>query len=157
MKIDFNNISEEGFESSAHKKELAIIRANVAKAYMEQYNLTFETVATVEKTGDVAEYVNGILAEQDITIFAKPLQVSAFEIEDTQITWAFYENGLVINVMYSKNNLEHRAVGLQLADKIAIPAELRGKLQFTTQDFDGITVQGSYFNVTQMHTNFVAT
>ena len=46
------------------------------------------------------EWVHRILKEErEITIFSRPLQATAFQVENIRIAYVFYESGLSINVM----------------------------------------------------------
>lgn len=109
--VDFNEVSITGLESSPHAQALAGLRANEARYFKNKYNYNF----TTDPAGDnasIVNYVNTVLAERDITIQSKPLEVSNFIADGIRWTYVFYESGLSINVMYSLEDTKKRAVGL---------------------------------------------
>lgn len=143
--IDFNNVSMDGVESSPHAQALAGLRANEARYFKNKYNHDF-TVTTASENPAIITYVNTILKERDITIAAKPLEVSQFEVEGVQWTYVFYEDGLSINVLYTIEDMGKRAVGFKLSDGMDVPKELSEKFKFVRQKSKlAGTIRGSYF------------
>jgi hypothetical protein len=58
----------------------------------------------------------------------------------------FYESGLSINVMYTVDGPEKRAVGFKLSEGMAVPAELESDFKFARQKSKlAGTIRGSYF------------
>jgi hypothetical protein len=144
--VDFKNVSTVGLESSPVTEALAGLRANEARYFMNKYNHKF-TVDPATESQATLDYVNGILKEErNIEFAAKPLETSHFQVE--KIKWAhiFYENGLVVNVMYAVDNPEKRAVGFKLSEGMEVPKELEGKFKFAKQKskLAGI-IRGSFF------------
>lgn len=144
--VDFENVSVAGLESSPVAGALAGLRANEARYFMNKYKHEF-TVAAASETQDTLDYVNRILKEErEIEFVAKPLETSRFEVEGIRIAYVFYENGLVVNVMYATDNPKKRAVGFKLSDGMEVPKELEGKFKFARQKSKlAGTIRGSYF------------
>jgi hypothetical protein len=145
-KIDFENVSVSGLESSPVSRSLAGLRANESRYFKNKYNHDF-TVSPAAKSEDILDYVNNILlSERDIKISSKPLETSEFVVDGTKWTYVFYESGLSINVLYTLNNPKKRAVGFKLAEGMEVPKELEEKFKFAKQKskLAGI-IRGSFF------------
>src|SRR6202040_2080907 len=93
------------------------------------------------------DWVHRILKEErDIVIASRPLEASAFQVENIRIAYVFYESGLSINVMYTVDGTTKRAVGFKLSEGMEIPAELASKFKFARQKSTlAGTIRGSYF------------
>jgi hypothetical protein len=144
--VDFNTVSTVGLESSPVADALAGLRANEARYFKNKYDHDF----TVEPAGDAEEtieWVHRILKEErDIVISSRPLEATAFQVEDIRMAYVFYESGLSINVMYSLDPAEKRAVGFKLSDGMEIPAELAPRFKFARQRSRlAGTIRGSFF------------
>jgi hypothetical protein len=75
-------------------------------------------------------WVNRILAEErDIVISSRPLEATAFQVENIRIAYVFYESGLSINVMYTIDDPGKRAVGFKLSEGMEVPEELSSKFK----------------------------
>ena len=144
--VDFNNVSTVGLESSPVKEALAGLRANEARYFMNKYRYEF-TVVPASKSQDTLDYVKRILKEERSIEFAtKPLETSRFKVENIKIAHVFYENGLVVNVMYTIDDPKKRAVGFKLSEGMEIPKELEGKFKFARQKSKlAGTIRGSFF------------
>jgi hypothetical protein len=60
--------------------------------------------------------------------------------------YVFYESGLSINVMYSIDGTDKRAVGFKLSDGMEVPAELAAQFKFARQKSRlAGTIRGSFF------------
>src|SRR3954452_8530499 len=109
--VDFKEVSTVGLESSPHAGALAGLRANEARYFKNKYDHDF----TVEPAADAAatiEWVHRVLKEErDIVISSRPLEATAFQVENIRIAYVFYESGLSVNVMYTVDGPEKRAVG----------------------------------------------
>jgi hypothetical protein len=143
--VDFNNVSTIGLESSPVAKALAGLRANEARYFMNKYKHAF-TVVPAGESRDTIDYVSRILEkERDIKFAAKPLETSRFQVENIKFAYVFYEDGLVVNVMYTVDDPKKRAVGFKLSEGMEVPPEL-GKFKFARQKskLAGI-VRGSFF------------
>jgi len=144
--VDFNNVSSVGLESSPVAEALAGLRANEARYFMNKYKHTFSVVPASEgrKTLD---YVNRILKEErGIEFSAKPLETASFQVENIRWSYVFYEDGLVVNVLYTIDDPRKRAVGFKLSEGMEVPEELEGKFKFARQKskLAGV-IRGSFF------------
>src|SRR3984957_1524099 len=91
--VDFVNVSTAGLESSPVAPALAGLRANEARYFKNKYDHVF----TVEPARDdkvTLDWVHRILEERDIVISSRPLEVSAFQVENIRMAYVFYESGL---------------------------------------------------------------
>ncbi|KHD35011.1 phage tail protein [Clostridium acetobutylicum] len=144
--VDFKNVSTVGLDSSPVVNSLAGLRANEARYFMNKYKHKF-TVVPATESNDTINYVNQILKkERNIEFSAKPLETSHFQIENIKFAYIFYENGLVVNVMYTVDNPKKRAVGFKLSEGMEIPKELEGNFKFARQKSKlAGTIRGSFF------------
>jgi hypothetical protein len=146
--VDFNTVSTVGLESSPVAPALAGLRANEARYFKNKYDHVF----TVEPASDATttlDWVHRILEEErDIVISSRPLEASAFQVENIRMAYVFYESGLSINVMYTVDDGQKRAVGFKLSDGMEVPAELASKFKFARQRSKlAGTIRGSYFTI----------
>jgi len=143
--VDFTTVSTVGLESSPVAEAAAGLRANEARYFRNKYNHVFE-VSPVDEVPEVVDRVSRILQEErEIVIDSRPLEATAFQVEDLHMAYVFYESGLSVNVMYSLGDGK-RAVGFKLADGMDVPAELESKFKFARQKskLAGV-IRGSYF------------
>jgi hypothetical protein len=144
--VDFNDVSTVGLESSPVAAALAGLRAHEARYFKNRYDHVF----TVEPAGDAKatiDWVHRILEEErDIVISSRPLEATAFQVENIRIAYVFYESGLSINVMYTIDDPKKRAVGFKLSEGMGVPAELASRFKFATQKSKlAGNIRGSYF------------
>src|SRR4051812_45830351 len=98
--VDFHTVSTIGLESSPVADALAGLRANEARYFKNKYDHDF-TVEPATDAEATIEWVHRILEEErDIVISSRPLQATAFQVENIRIAYVFYESGLSVNVMY---------------------------------------------------------
>jgi hypothetical protein len=144
--VDFNTVSTVGLESSPVAAALAGLRANEARYFKNKYGHIF-TVEPASNAKTTIDWVHRILAqERGIVISSRALEATAFQIGNIRIAYVFYENGLSINVMYTIDDPEKRAVGFKLSEGMEIPAELASSFKFASQKSKlAGTVRGSYF------------
>lgn len=144
--VDFHTVSTVGLESSPVADALAGLRANEARYYKNKYDHDF-TVQPASEAQDTIDWVHRILAEErDIVIASRPLEATAFQVENIRMAYVFYESGLSINVMYTVDDGGKRAVGLKLSDGMEIPEELASKFKFARQRSKlAGTIRGSFF------------
>jgi hypothetical protein len=144
--VDFKNVSTVGLESSPVAETLSGLRANEARYYMSKYKHEF-TVAPASESQETLDYVNRVLKEErDIEFASKPLGTSQFQVENIKFAYIFFENGLVVNVMYSIDNPQKRAVGFKLSEGMEVPRELEGNFKFARQKSKlAGTIRGSFF------------
>jgi hypothetical protein len=143
--VDFHTVSTEGLESSPVADALAGLRANEARYFKNKYDHDF-TVEPASEAGETVEWVHRILKEErDISIASPPLEATAFEVENIRWAYVFYESGLSINVLYTIDSGEKRAVGFKLSDGMDVPDEL-ASFKFARQKSKlAGTIRGSYF------------
>jgi hypothetical protein len=145
--VDFVHVSTAGLESSPVAVALAGLRANEARYYKNKYDHVF-TVSPVSDEPETLDYVSRVLAdERDITIAARPLEVTSFEVAGLRMAYVFYESGLAINVMYGLEDGKKRAVGFKLSEGMEVPEELAAAgFKFARQKskLAGV-IRGSFF------------
>jgi len=95
------------------------------------------------------DWVHRILKEErDIVISSRPLEATAFQIENIRMAYVFYQSGLSINVMYTVDDPKKRAGGFKLSDGMDVPAELASRFKFARQGSKlAGTIRGSYFGI----------
>ena len=144
--VDFSTVSTVGLESSPVAAALAGLRANEARYFKNKYDHVF-TVEPASNAKDAIDWVHRILKEErDIVISSRPLEATAFQLENIRIAYVFYESGLSINVMYTVDDPEKRAVGFKLSEAMEVPAELASRFKFARQKSKlAGTIRGSYF------------
>ncbi len=143
--VDFNIVSTVGLESSPVAAALAGMRAHEARYFKNKWDHAF-TVEPASEARTTIEWVHRILKEErDIVISSRPLEASGFQVENIRIAYVFYESGLSINVMYTVDDPDKRAVGFKLSEGMDVPAEL-GQFKFARQKSKlAGTIRGSYF------------
>ena len=143
--VDFKNVSTVGLESSPVAEALAGLRANEARYFWNKYKHAF-TVVPASESRETLDYVNRILKEErGIELSAKPLETSQFQVENIRMAYVFYEDGLVVNVMYTVDDPKKRAVGFKLSEGMEVPAELE-RFKFARQNSKlAGTIRGSFF------------
>jgi hypothetical protein len=150
--VDFNAVSTVGLESSPVAAALAGLRANEARYFKNKYDHVF-TVEPASNATATIDWVHRILKEErDIVISSRPLEASAFQVENIRMAYVFYESGLSINVMYTIDATGKRAVGFKLAEGMEIPAELASRFKFARQKSKlAGTIRGSFFVIKNEH------
>ena len=145
--VDFNTVSTVGLESSPVAPALAGVRANEARYFKNKYDHVF-TVEPASKAKKTVDWVHRILKEErDIVISSRPLEATAFQVENIKIAYVFYESGLSINVMYTVDDPKKRAVGFKLSEGMEVPVELASKFKFAKQKSKlAGTIRGSFFD-----------
>ena len=144
--VDFETVSTTGLESSPVAAALAGLRANEARYFKNKYDHVF-TVEPASDAKTTIDWVDRILREErDIVISSRPLEATAFQVENIRMAYVFYESGLSINVMYTIDDSGKRAVGFKLSEGMDVPAELASRFKFARQKSKlAGTIRGSYF------------
>jgi hypothetical protein len=144
--VDFNEVSTVGLESSPVAPALAGLRAHEARYFKNKYDHVF-TVEPASDAKTTVDWVHGILKEErDIVIASRPLEATAFQVENIRMAYVFYESGLSINVMYTVDASGKRAVGFKLSEGMEVPSELASRFKFARQKSKlAGTIRGSYF------------
>src|SRR5512142_3392236 len=119
--VDFNTVSTVGLESSPVASALAGLRANEARYFRNKYDHVFSVEPASDAKATI-DWVHRILKEErDIVISSRPLEATAFQVENIRWAYVFYESGLSINVLYTLGDKKKRAVGFKLSDGMEIP------------------------------------
>src|SRR4051812_29505256 len=144
--VDFTNVSTIGLESSPVAAALAGLRANEARYFKNKYDHVF-VVEPADKAKKTIDWVHRILKEErDLIIQSRPLEATAFQVENIRMAYVFYESGLSINVMYTIEDKGKRAVGFKLSDGMEVPPELASRFKFARQKSKlAGTIRGSFF------------
>ena len=144
--VDFNTVSTVGLESSPVAAALAGLRAHEARYFKNKYDHIF-TVQPARNAKTTIGWVHQILKEErDIVISSRPLEATAFQVENIRIAYVFYESGLSINVMYTVDDPTKRAVGFKLSEGMDVPVELASQFKFARQKSKlAGTIRGSFF------------
>src|SRR5690348_8970077 len=144
--VDFNDVSTVGLESSPVAAALAGLRAHEARYFKNKYDHVF-TVEPASDSKAAIDWVHRILEEErGLVISSRPLEATAFQVENIRIAYVFYESGLSINVMYTIDDAKKRAVGFKLSDGMEVPAELASRFKFARQKSKlAGTIRGSFF------------
>jgi hypothetical protein len=144
-------ISEAGTGSAlTHVRD---IRPKFPQDYGDPYfKNKYDHVFTVEPASNARttiDWVHRILKEErDIVISSRPLEATAFQVDNIRMAYVFYESGLSINVMYTVDDPKKRAVGFKLSEGMEVPAELASRFKFARQKSRlAGTIRGSYFNL----------
>ncbi len=144
--VDFENVSIIGLESSPVAQALAGLRANEARYFRNKYDHVF-TVSPVAEAPEALDRVSRILKdERDLVIDSRPLEATDSEVGGIRMTYVFYESGLSINVMYTIEDGQKRAVGFKLSEGMEVPEELASRFKFARQKskLAGV-IRGSFF------------
>jgi hypothetical protein len=143
--VDFKDVSTVGLESSPVADALAGLRANEARYFKNKYDHDFTVVSASDAEATIG-WVRRILREErDLVISSRPLEATAFQVEDIRWAYVFYESGLSINVLYTVGDAGKRAVGFKLSEGMDVPEELSGfKFARQRSKLAG-TIRGSYF------------
>jgi hypothetical protein len=144
--VEFKDVSTVGLESSPVAAALAGLRAHEARYFKSKYDHVF-TVEPASNAKTTIDWVHRILQEErDIVISSRPLEATAFQVENIRIAYVFYESGLSINVMYTIDDPKKRAVGFKLSEGMEVPAELSSRFKFARQKSKlAGTIRGSFF------------
>jgi hypothetical protein len=144
--VDFETVSTAGLESSPVATALAGLRAHEARYLKNKYDHVF-TVDPAADAEETVDWVHKILGdERHIVISSRPLEAAGFQIEGVRMAYVFYESGLAINVMYTVDDPNKRAVGFKLSEGMEIPDELASHFKFARQKSKlAGTIRGSYF------------
>jgi hypothetical protein len=150
--VDFQTVSTAGLESSPVAAALAGLRANESRYFKNKYGHDF-AVEPASKAKKAIEWVHGILKkERDLVIKSRPLEATAFQVENIRMAYVFYESGLSINVMYTIDDPKKRAVGFKLSEGMEVPEELAERFKFARQKSKlAGTIRGSFFVIKGEH------
>ena len=150
-RVNFKEVETLGLESSPVAAALAGLRANEARYFWNKYKFDYVTFPAAEKAAEVAWLEKLLLAERELSFQAKVLEVAIYEDEELYWPEFYFEDGMVLNVLYTKADpAPKRAVGIKLSEGMDVPAELVGKFKFARQKSKlAGEIRGSYFNLKQ--------
>src|SRR5207244_13542460 len=112
--VDFNTVSTVGLESSPVASALAGLRANEARYFKNKYDHVF-TLESASNAKSTIDWVHRILKEErDIVISSRPLEATAFQVENIRMAYVFSESGLSISVMCTIDGASERTAGFTL-------------------------------------------
>jgi hypothetical protein len=144
--VDFTKVSTTGLESSPVAPALAGLRANEARYFKNKYDHDFAVEPASEARETVAWVQRILKEERDLVIAARPLEATAFQVENIRWAYVFYEDGLSVNVLYTVDDAGKRAVGFKLSDGMEVPVELATRFKFARQKSKlAGTIRGSFF------------
>ena len=108
----------------------------------------------MEKEKEVAWLKKLLKEERDLEFSSPILEFAIYEDEDIYWPEFYFEDGLVLNVLYEKTAEEgkkpKRAVGFKLSAGMEIPQELEGKFKFARQRSKlAGEIRGSFFVLKQ--------
>lgn len=150
-KIDFKHVSTDGLEKSPIQSALAGLRANEARYYWNKYHHEF-MVEDITEPNETLKWIQKVLLERDLKFDYLPLETSEFVVDRIKMAYVFYQNGLVVNVMYSLDDDKKRAVGFKLSDGMEVPKEFEHKFKFARQKSKlAGTIRGSFFVIKQTY------
>ncbi len=151
-KVNFKEIETTGLETSPVAETLAGLRANEARYFWNKYKFEYVTYPAAEKPELAALIAKILKEERDLEFSAKLLEIAVYE--DETLFWPefYYEDGMVLNLLYEKVGAEgkapKRAVGIKLSVGMEVPTELEGKFKFARQRSKlAGEVRGSFFTV----------
>jgi hypothetical protein len=153
--VDFAHVSQSGLETSPVAPALAGLRANEARYFKNKYDHTFTVERADKPKGKaIVAYVHDILeAERKLVIASRPLEATAFRVDNIEFAYVFYESGLSINAMYTVDDAKKRAVGFKLSDGMEVPEELATRFKFARQKSKlAGTIRGSFFVIKGTYT-----
>lgn len=122
--VSYKEISKTGLESSPVAPALAGLRANEARYFANKYKSDYVTTMP-EESAEVVAWIEEILrSERDIEFAAQKLEV--FVYEDDELYWPtiYFQDGLAVNVLWTKAEGGKRAVGFKLSMGMNPPEEL---------------------------------
>ena len=87
--VDFEEVSTVGLESSPVASALAGLRAHEARYFKNKYDHVF-TVEPADNAKATIDWVHRILKEErDLVISSRPLEATAFQIENIRMAYVF--------------------------------------------------------------------
>ena len=152
--VNFKEVDTVGLESSPVAESLAGLRANEARYFWNKYKFEYITFPASEKAEEIAWLEKLLKEERDLEFSAKILEVAVYESDDLYWPEFYFEDGMVLNVLYEKTAPEGKkpkhALGIKLSVGMEVPTELEGKFKFARQRSKlAGEVRGSFFVLKQ--------
>jgi hypothetical protein len=111
----------------------------------------YQTYPAAEEP-ELVDLIKQVLQEERQLAFESPiLEVALYEDEDLFWPEFYFENGMVINMLYEKHptaegKAPKRAVGIKLSEGMAVPDELVDQFKFARQRSKlAGEIRGSFF------------
>ena len=145
------DVSTQGLQSSPVAEALAGLRANEARYFKNKYDHDFAVTPADEDPATVAWVAEILASERDIEIASRPLEVSIAEVDGIHWVHVFYESGLAVNVLYTREDGGKRAVGFKLSEGMEPPVELDAFKWARQKSKLAGTIRGSYFVIKGVH------
>lgn len=149
--VSYTEIDQDGLESSPVAPALAGLRAHEARYFATKYKSDYATAAPSDRA-DVVVWVEEILrSERDIE-FASPV-LEVFVYEDDELYWLtlYFQDGLAVNVLWTKADDGKRAVGFKLSVGMNPPEELAAFKWVRQRSKLAGEIRGSYFVIKGEH------
>ncbi len=122
--VSYTEIDQAGLESSPVAPALAGLRAHEARYFATKYKSDYVTAPPAERA-DVVAWVEEILrSERGIELSAPVLEVYVYEDDELYWPTLYFQDGLAVNVLWSKADGGKRAVGFKLSVGMNPPEEL---------------------------------
>lgn len=102
-KVNFKEVETVGLESSPVAEALAGLRANEARYFWNKYKFEYLTYPASEKQEEVALFEQILLEERDLKFSAKLLEVAIYESDELYWPEFYYEDGMVLNLLYERS------------------------------------------------------
>lgn len=149
--ISFKDISTAGLESSPVAPALAGLRANEARYFHNKFKFGYTTYAPEDQAATVAWVQEILRTERSIEISSPVLEV--FVYEDDELLWPalYFQDGLAVNVLWTKAEGGKRAVGFKLSEGMAPPAELDSFKWARQRSKLAGEIRGTYFVIKGEH------
>ncbi|MEE1652021.1 phage tail protein [Brachybacterium sp. J144] len=149
--ISFTEVSTAGLESSPVADTLAGLRANEARYFSTKYSHTFTTTPAAEAPETLVWVEEILRSEREIQPSSPALEVSITEVDGIFWVHVFYESGLALNVLWTRDDGGKRAVGFKLSEGMDVPPEL-ATFKFARQKSKlAGEIRGSYFVIKAEH------
>ncbi|MGY5766314.1 phage tail protein [Brachybacterium sp. DNPG3] len=149
--VSFTDVSAEGLESSPVVDALAGLRANEARYFSTKYKHIFTTMPAAEAPATLAWVEEILRSEREIVPTSPALEVSISEVDGIFWVHVFYESGLALNVLWTREDGGKRAVGFKLSEGMEVPPELSAfKFARQRSKLAG-EIRGSYFVIKGEH------
>lgn len=144
-KVSFKEVSTDGLEASPVSSALAGLRAHEARYFDNKFKAEYVTTSPEEQAG-IVHWIQDILsAERGIEFSSPILEVFAFENDELLWPTLYFENGLAVNVLWTKAEGGKRAVGFKLSVGMSPPTELSEFKWARQRSKLAGDIRGSYF------------
>lgn len=131
MIIDFKIVLIKGLEIFLVVEVLVGLCVNEVCYFWNKFKVVYEIFLVLDYLELMVDINYFLKNECNFVFVVKFLEILQFFLENC-ILWiyVFYEDGLVINILYELDNFKKRVVGLKLLDGMDIFIELVDKFKF---------------------------